>query len=221
MNATIRPPILASPSGSCFDITSPPNPHSRYHRLQPNGMKVLAKLPGLLKYVDAYPVDELQLYSVVPEDKGFIGSTDHPRILREKDGLGVRSCSRGLLQRRLSEYAAEKGVPVHWGHKMESLVQDDKSVTVTFGNGVQETFSFVVGCDGLHSQTRNILFGEQPATYTGLSSVSFDISPRPRRTRLTCVSVGRHDPDTRDLPRQEDCSRHLRQRRAYDCHSYG
>lgn len=76
------------------------------------------------------------------------------------------------MLKRLVEFAERAGVPVVWGHKLESLVQDNDSVTITFSNGVQETFSFVIGCDGLHSNTRTCLFGEQPATYTGLSHVN-------------------------------------------------
>lgn len=82
------------------------------------------------------------------------------------------------MLKRLVEFAERAGVPVVWGHKLESLVQDNDSVTITFSNGVQETFSFVIGCDGLHSNTRTCLFGEQPATYTGLSHWG-SVSPKP------------------------------------------
>ena len=30
---------------------------------------------------------------------------------------------------------------------------------------------FLVGCDGLHSATRNVLFGEEPTTFLGLTQV--------------------------------------------------
>ena len=52
-------------------------------------MPVLAKLPGLLEHIDAYAVDELQLYPVVQEDRGFIGATDHPRTPRTAEILGA------------------------------------------------------------------------------------------------------------------------------------
>lgn len=58
-----------------------------------------------------------------------------------------------------------------WGHKLEAIEQGEDSVTVTCANGVKETFSFVIGCDGLHSNTRICIFDEQPASYTGLTQV--------------------------------------------------
>lgn len=70
------------------------------------------------------------------------------------------------------EMAEKAGVRVLWGHKLEALEQGEDNVAVTFANGVKETFSFVVGCDGLHSNTRSCLFGEQPTSYTGFAQVS-------------------------------------------------
>ena len=63
------------------------------------------------------------------------------------------------------------GIAVNWGYQLEALQQDDDGVSVAFANGVQESFSFVIGCDGLRSSTRESLFGEQPVHYTGLSMV--------------------------------------------------
>ena len=75
------------------------------------------------------------------------------------------------MQKRLIEFAEKLGVQINWSHELESLEQSDDEVSVKFTNGVQETFSFVVGCDGLHSNTRKLIFGEHPALYTGLSMV--------------------------------------------------
>ena len=72
---------------------------------------------------------------------------------------------------RVVEYAQKLGIPIHFGHKLVELEQAAESVTVTFANGAKETFSFVIGCDGLHSNTRGCLFGETPADYTGVSQV--------------------------------------------------
>ncbi|GJE95030.1 FAD-dependent monooxygenase [Phanerochaete sordida] len=146
--------------------------------LQPNGMAVLARIPGLIEHIDGHRVDEFHFYSVLPEDHGLLGVSDHPRRLRAIKGIGAVSVQRPLLHRRLVEFARKLDVPVHFGHKLEALEQDDESVTVSFANGVKETFSFVVGCDGIHSNTRGCLFGETPADYTGLSQWG-GLSPTP------------------------------------------
>ena len=116
-------------------------------------------------------MDEFHFYSVLPEDQGLLGISDHPRLQREAKGHGTITVQRPVLQKRLVEFAQKLGIPINFGHKLEKLEQAEDSVTVTFANGVQETFSFVVGCDGLHSNTRSCLFGEMPADYTGLSQV--------------------------------------------------
>lgn len=137
---------------------------------------MLAKVPGLLDYIGGFPPDEFHFYSVVEEDVAVLGITDHLRRQRESGGLGVRFVARAALQERLAQFLADMGMPVKWGHKLETLEQDDNSVTVSFANGVKETFSIVVGCDGLHSGTRQCLFGMQQAEYMGISQVRAYVS---------------------------------------------
>ena len=141
--------------------------------IQRNGLQVLARIPGLLESVRsvACEIDEWESYSMVEEDKGFLGSSDYCKQFREKDGYGTTAIRRTLMQKTIIEFAEKAGIQVLWGHKLETLEQYEDSVNVTFSNGARETFGFVVGCDGLHSNTRTCLIGEQPAMYTGLSQV--------------------------------------------------
>lgn len=139
--------------------------------IQWNGLVVLSKIPGLLEYIDGNQVDEFHFYSVLPEDLGLLGVSDHFRRHREATGFGTVGVERPLLQNRLVEFAQKLDIPVNFGYKLENLEQTEDGVTVTFANGVKEAFSFVVGCDGLHSNTRSCLFGETPADYTGVSQV--------------------------------------------------
>ena len=81
---------------------------------------------------------------------------------------------RSIIQERLLQLAEERyGIPVKWGHALQSLQQDDDAVTVTFSNGKQELFSFIIGCDGLRSDTFKAIFGERSAGYTGLCTVRY------------------------------------------------
>jgi 2-polyprenyl-6-methoxyphenol hydroxylase-like FAD-dependent oxidoreductase len=65
-------------------------------------------------------------------------------------------------------------------------------VDVTFANGTKDTASFVVGCDGLHSNTRIALFGKEKADFTGMVRVSpFQDGPGVEADiRVICRSVG-------------------------------
>ena len=124
-----------------------------------------------MDHIGAFPADEWQFYSVIPEDEGYLGSVVFPR--EESAPFGAASMLRHLLQGRLIEFAAKLGIPTHWSHELNTIEQDDEQVSVLFSNGTKESFSFVIGCDGLHSNTRKEVIGEQPATYTGLSMVRY------------------------------------------------
>ena len=65
----------------------------------------------------------------------------------------------------------ELGVPIVFGHELVSLEQDADGVRATFANGKTDSASLLVGCDGLHSNTRVALFGEEAADFTGLTQV--------------------------------------------------
>lgn len=108
---------------------------------------------------------------MVEEDKGLLGTSNQPKRMRGRYGFGMLIIRRSLMQMKLIEMVEKAGVRVLWGHKLETVAQGEDSVTVAFANGVKEKFSFVVGCDGLHSNTRICLFGEQPASYTGFTQV--------------------------------------------------
>lgn len=116
-------------------------------------------------------MDEISMYSVVEGDEGLLGVVDHPKRLREAGGFGMVTTGRNVLQRRLVEFAEKNGVCINWGHQLETFEQNEDNVLATFSNGVQESFSFIVGCDGLHSNVRKCLFGDQPARYLGISQV--------------------------------------------------
>ncbi|GJE95023.1 FAD-dependent monooxygenase [Phanerochaete sordida] len=146
--------------------------------LQANGIAVLAKIPGLLDAIGGHSIDAFYFYSALPEDAGLLGTSEYPRHMRETTGHPLVTLRRPLMQARIIDFAQEFGVPVVFGHNMETLEQHDDGVTVAFANGVKETFSFVVGCDGLHSRTRACLFGDMPADYTGVTHCG-GMSPTP------------------------------------------
>ncbi|KAI0329204.1 FAD/NAD-P-binding domain-containing protein [Cubamyces sp. BRFM 1775] len=136
--------------------------------LQPNGLRVLALVPGLLNKVVGGRIEEIIHYSVLPEDLGELLSSDGPARAEVEEGFGVRGVRRTVLHHVLLEHAKALGIPIIFGHQLMSLDEAAKSVRVTFANGKTSTASFVVGCDGLHSNTRECLFGKQEPLFTGL-----------------------------------------------------
>ncbi|WP_327087820.1 FAD-dependent monooxygenase [Nonomuraea sp. NBC_01738] len=57
--------------------------------------------------------------------------------------------------------AATSGVEYLWDDSIATLTQDAGQVHVTFERGASRTFDLVVGADGMHSNTRRLLFGAE------------------------------------------------------------
>ncbi|MBB5075240.1 FAD-dependent monooxygenase [Nonomuraea endophytica] len=69
---------------------------------------------------------------------------------------------------------AVEGVEILWGDSIDSLDDDGSAVQVRFERNAPRAFDMVVGADGLHSNTRALVFGEEGqfvehlGTYLGL-----------------------------------------------------
>ncbi|KAK7692970.1 hypothetical protein QCA50_004611 [Cerrena zonata] len=158
--------------------------------LQVNGLRILSKIPGLVESIEGGHLERMLFHSVLPEDEGLLADFTFPSQPKEKVGmaLGVR---RPAFHRRLIDMAIAHGIQVVWGHQVTGLEQHSDSVTVTFQNGKTDTASFVVGCDGIHSDTRACLFGKEPADFTGLVQIG-GVSPKPSGypfEKLTMMNV--------------------------------
>ncbi|OCH92783.1 FAD/NAD(P)-binding domain-containing protein [Obba rivulosa] len=155
--------------------------------LQPNGLRVLSLIPGLLEKVAGQDLDAFALYSILPEDETLIAWSDQPTTYRELYGHPMKGVRRPAFHHTLVEHAQSQGVKIVWNHQIISLEQRDDQVVVGFADGATDVASFAVGCDGLHGNTRICLFGEENADYTGLTQTG-GISPKPD----FLTSKGRH-----------------------------
>ena len=127
-------------------------------------------IPDLIPHIPGHHIDRMTSYSIASNE--ILADNEVSGILQSKYGFGMIGVQRTGFHRLLTETAATHGIPIHWGHQLSSLEQTDSEVTVRFKNGVSATASIVIGCDGLHSQTRISLFGKENPTFTGLIQVS-------------------------------------------------
>jgi 2-polyprenyl-6-methoxyphenol hydroxylase-like FAD-dependent oxidoreductase len=67
--------------------------------------------------------------------------------------------ARPALHRILSEAAIGAGTNVRIGVTFTEIRQSEKSVSVSFTDGVIDEYDLVIGADGLHSEVRNTIFG--------------------------------------------------------------
>lgn len=79
---------------------------------------------------------------------------------------------RGDLQQVLLD-----GQTVHCGAELTGLQQDPEGVTATFADGRTARGDFLVGADGLHSRTRELLRGRLPLRYAGYTSWRMVVRP--------------------------------------------
>ncbi|MGW4773802.1 FAD-dependent monooxygenase [Nocardia sp. NPDC004278] len=73
---------------------------------------------------------------------------------------GDTEIHRGDLSRVLYE-ATKEDVEYLFGDSIVELAQDDSGVHVTFANAEPRTFDLVIGADGVHSNTRRLVFGPE------------------------------------------------------------
>ncbi|KAG1836722.1 hypothetical protein DFJ58DRAFT_817739 [Suillus subalutaceus] len=144
--------------------------------LQPNGLR-----------------DDL-LFSLDGKEDILVDNDVAPDTMREHFGFPMIGVRRAEFQQLLIDTAEKHGIKIKWGHQAIEFEQSEDAVEVTFANGIKDTASFVIGCDGLHSNTRIALFGKENANFTGL--VQFGgLSPTPPALRGKGVSNygnGRH-----------------------------
>ena len=66
---------------------------------------------------------------------------------------------------------------------VDKIEQTNDEVYVTFSDGTEDTFDLVVGCDGVRSKTRQLVFGDVPLTYSGMNGWSFWVKPEIATTK--------------------------------------
>lgn len=86
--------------------------------------------------------------------------------------FGFVTVMNGQLRSRLRERLPDD--ILRTGLTLRSLDPRRGGVAVEFGNGVREQFDIVVGADGVHSRTRDLLGGSTPA-FCGTTSVALPL----------------------------------------------
>jgi 2-polyprenyl-6-methoxyphenol hydroxylase-like FAD-dependent oxidoreductase len=115
-----------------------------------------------LTFLDA---DGGEIASLAPD--AIIGGT-------EGEDLEIR---RGDLIRTLYDLVRDD-VDVRFGDTVETLTDHAGGVDVTFRSGRRGTYDLVIGADGLHSRTRELVFGDEAPFhhYLGYTFAGFTMS---------------------------------------------
>nr|WP_274637176.1 FAD-dependent oxidoreductase [Microbacterium bovistercoris] len=122
-------------------------------------------------------------------DRDFYDASGTPRNVptlpaREPDGMpGYLFLYRPRLAQLLAARASALGVTSRYGLRVTGLVDHGYGVTASYGDGTSDDFDLVIGADGSHSPTRELIFpGRIEPIYSGHMSfrwVKSDVPPGP------------------------------------------
>lgn len=146
--------------------------------MQPNGIKVLQLIPGLLETLPGQHLKYSGVFSCVTNRTLVLhdGPSDVGQMYGSGSEYGMLGVQREAFHKVLIDAAIARGIQIRFEHHLERLeeigIGDEQStVRMYFTNGSSAEASFIVGCDGLHSNTRSELFGVFQPNYTGLVQV--------------------------------------------------
>ena len=129
------------------------------------------------------PIDKLGFYSLVSSPPSTLGTVDDVSSgFAERYGHGMFGVRRTAFHGVLVDAAKAEGIEIRWGRQLQGLREvkgenGEDEVIAMFTNGETERGSFAVGCDGLHSNTRVSLFGNENPTFTGVVQVCISAPP--------------------------------------------
>lgn len=125
---------------------------------QSNVVREMAKLGVLDGYLDAaYAFEDVTINTTAGEQLARIPGQ---RLAGPEYPANV-GISRLALHQVLSDTTMALGASIRLGLSVEALEQVGEGVDVLFTDGSRGHYDLVVGADGLYSQMRGLLFGEQ------------------------------------------------------------
>lgn len=125
---------------------------------QANVVRAMAQLGLADAYLEAgVPFDRVAIHD---PNGTLVARIPSPRLA---DGYPPNvGMSRRKLHEVLIDHALALGVEIRMGRTLAALTQDDDGVDVTFDDGTDDRFDFVVGADGIYSTLRAQLFPDAP-----------------------------------------------------------
>jgi len=135
--------------------------------ISPNGLNVLNAFIPLDTVLTDFTPGRMSFFNAKNKN---IGEIDNARQ-KELYGAETVQLKRGLLNKVVRTVAIENGIRIELGKKLKEISQTEKTATAFFDDGTSTTADFILGCDGIHSATRKLIFPDGPKiVYTGLLS---------------------------------------------------
>lgn len=104
----------------------------------------------------AHEVEDVQLLDGAG---GFAAAIDYG-LARKAAGGKLLALLRGDVEQTLYDAVHER-VELRYGTELKTIDNDENAVTVRLSDGAEERADLLVGADGIHSRTRELLFGPE------------------------------------------------------------
>jgi len=142
---------------------------------QGNVIRAMKELGLIDDYLDAgFAFDQVDVF--IPSG-AHVASLPMPKLVPGYPaGVGI---GRRALHKVLGDRAIEAGARVRLGVTATAFDDDGEGVTVAFSDGGSGRYDFVIGADGIYSQTRQMIFPDAPGPeFTGQAVWRYNL-PRP------------------------------------------
>jgi 2-polyprenyl-6-methoxyphenol hydroxylase-like FAD-dependent oxidoreductase len=130
--------------------------------LWPTGSRILKGLRLFSNFCDVGV--ECSRYIVCNEHGDTLHSFSFELLTRRYGALV--DLSRLQLVEILRSAVDERGI--RFGATVREIAETPEGVVAVFDDGTAELFDVVVGCDGIHSTVRRLVFGDAPLEYSGI-----------------------------------------------------
>ena len=143
---------------------------------------------------EGFEIDGVSFYSSDGNMVGRMGSTSE---MKNRYGSGTVMIRRMLLNKILCEKAESLGVKINWSKKLKNVeFSNDEKVIAHFEDGTKVSGDLLIGCDGIHSKTRNLIMPNFPnPTYTGtvlVGGIMDDSAKIPLTSNTYHMTIGKN-----------------------------
>jgi len=169
----------------------------KHHELRTGGYKIDIRGSAMEVVRQMGIADEIKENNTDLKESKFVGSNGQILAEAHPDTTGVRAVGdleivRGTLCEILYKHVQD--VEYIFSDSISSISEKEDGVFVEFKKGEPREFDLVIGADGLHSKTRDLVFGDESKYLKQMGSLYISFYSIPNYLNLDRVEFEYHTP---------------------------